>query len=82
MKDIKVGIQLYSLRDELAKDMDGTLKRVKDMGYDYVEFAGRLSNGDEVREKIRNSDIFILPTYAEGLHRVILEAMSLGLPCL
>lgn len=49
---------------------------------DYVEFAGRLSNGDEVREKIRNSDIFILPTYAEGLPRVILEAMSLGLPCL
>ena len=28
MKDLKVGIQLYSLRDELAKDMDATLKRV------------------------------------------------------
>ena len=40
MKNIKVGIQLYSLRDELAKDMDATLKRVKEMGYDYVEFAG------------------------------------------
>ena len=40
MKDLKVGIQLYSLRDELAKDMDSTLKRVKEMGYDYVEFAG------------------------------------------
>lgn len=40
MKNLKVGIQLYSLRDELAKDMDATLKRVKEMGYDYVEFAG------------------------------------------
>ena len=40
MKELKVGIQLYSLRDELAKDMDATLKRVKEMGYDYVEFAG------------------------------------------
>ena len=50
MKDIKVGIQLYSLRDELAKDMDGTLKRVKDMGYDYVEFAGFYDkSADEIK---------------------------------
>lgn len=49
---------------------------------EYVEFAGRLANGDEVRNRIKDSDIFILPTYAEGLPRVILEAMSLGIPCL
>ncbi len=40
MKEFKVGIQLYSLREEMAKDMDATLKAVKEMGYDYVEFAG------------------------------------------
>ena len=40
MKKFKVGIQLYSLRDAMEKDMDSTLKTVKEMGYDYVEFAG------------------------------------------
>lgn len=40
MKDLKVGIQLYSLRDEMKKDMDATLKRVAEIGYKYVEFAG------------------------------------------
>ncbi len=40
MKKFKVGLQLYSVRDDLAKDFEGTLQAVKDMGYDYVEFAG------------------------------------------
>lgn len=40
MKKFKVGLQLYSIRDEMEKDMDKALKAVKDMGYDYVEFAG------------------------------------------
>lgn len=40
MKKFKVGIQLYSLRSEMEKNFFGTLKKVKEMGYDYVEFAG------------------------------------------
>lgn len=48
----------------------------------YVEFMGRLASGDEVRKIISNSDIFILPTFAEGLPRVLLEAMAEGVPCL
>lgn len=40
MKNFKVGIQLYSIRDAMERDMDKALKAVKDMGYDYVEFAG------------------------------------------
>ncbi|MBO4940425.1 MAG: sugar phosphate isomerase/epimerase [Clostridia bacterium] len=40
MKKLRVGIQLYSLREEMAKDMDATLKAVSEMGYDCVEFAG------------------------------------------
>jgi sugar phosphate isomerase/epimerase len=34
----KFGVQLYSVRDELAKDLWGTLRKVKAMGYDGVEF--------------------------------------------
>ena len=47
MKKFKVGIQLYSLRDAMEKDMDSTLKTVKEMGYDYVEFAGYFGKSAE-----------------------------------
>lgn len=35
-----VGLELYSVRQELAKDLIGTLKAVAKMGYDGVEFFG------------------------------------------
>lgn len=51
MKNLKVGIQLYSLRDALKKDFEGTLKKVADIGYEYVEFAGFYErSADEVKE--------------------------------
>ena len=40
MEKLRVGIQLYSLREEMQKDMEATLKAVAEMGYDCVEFAG------------------------------------------
>ena len=40
MGKLKIGLQLYSVREDMAKDMDKTLGEVKAMGYDYVEFAG------------------------------------------
>jgi sugar phosphate isomerase/epimerase len=36
----RIGVQLYSLRRELAKDFEGTLARVAAIGYAEVEFAG------------------------------------------
>lgn len=51
MKQFKVGLQLYSVRNDMEKDFEGTLKAVKDMGYDYVEFAGFFGkSADEVKE--------------------------------
>lgn len=40
MKELKVGLQLYSIRQALSEDMDAALGQVKAMGYDYVEFSG------------------------------------------
>jgi sugar phosphate isomerase/epimerase len=37
---IPIGLELYSVRHELADDVRGTLKAVADMGYEGVEFAG------------------------------------------
>ena len=36
---LPVALQLYSIRDEVAKDFPGTLKKVKEMGYEGVELA-------------------------------------------
>jgi sugar phosphate isomerase/epimerase len=36
----KLGLQLYSLRAQFAKDVPGTLDKVRDMGFKYVETAG------------------------------------------
>jgi sugar phosphate isomerase/epimerase len=35
-----IGIQLYTVRDAMAADFEGTLERLAGMGYDEVEFAG------------------------------------------
>ena len=40
MSRFKLGLQLFSIRDEMEKDMDATLKAVAQMGYECVEFAG------------------------------------------
>ncbi len=37
---LPVALQLYSIRDEVAADMKAALLKVKNMGYDGVEFAG------------------------------------------
>src|SRR5262249_14211309 len=37
-----VGIQLYTLRHPFGKDPVGTLERIKEIGYDSVEFAAPL----------------------------------------
>jgi sugar phosphate isomerase/epimerase len=37
-KNIPVGLELFSVRDELAKDLMGTVRAVARMGYEVVEF--------------------------------------------
>src|ERR1043165_2269452 len=39
-KKIPVALQLYSVREECAKDLEGTIAAVGKMGYQGAEFAG------------------------------------------
>jgi hypothetical protein len=51
MKKFKVVLQLYSVQEEMEKDMETALKTIKEIGYDYVEFAGYFGyNSQEVRK--------------------------------
>lgn len=36
----KVGVQLYTVRSEMGKDFEGSLKKIAEIGYKEVEFAG------------------------------------------
>lgn len=40
MDKLQVALQLFSVREDLEKDFEGTLRQVHEMGYDGVEFAG------------------------------------------
>ncbi|KKC47417.1 MULTISPECIES: sugar phosphate isomerase/epimerase [unclassified Paenibacillus] len=40
MEKLNIGLQLFTLRDETARDFEGTLRKVAELGYKGVEFAG------------------------------------------
>lgn len=40
MANVPIALQLYTVRDETAKDFAGTVRKVAEMGYAGVEFAG------------------------------------------
>lgn len=52
---------------------------VKEYGLeDNVKFLGHRS---DIKELMRASDLFVMPSFREGLSRSIMEAMASGLPC-
>jgi glycosyltransferase involved in cell wall biosynthesis len=48
---------------------------------DRVTFAGAV-NQDRIRELYRSADAFVLPSFAEGIPVVLMEAMAMELPCI
>jgi sugar phosphate isomerase/epimerase len=57
-KRIPVGLQLYSVRQDCAKDLPGVLKAVAGMGYEGVEFAGYYDRkADEMRKLLDDNKL-------------------------
>ena len=44
-----------------------------------ITFAGEM-RGDDIARQYANSDLYILPTYSEGMATTVLEAMAFGMP--
>ena len=61
---LPVALQLYSVRDDLAKDFIGTLKAVKALGFDGVEFAGGFKDYTAAEIKKICEDIGLIPISA------------------
>lgn len=84
-KAAPVGLELYSFRDQFAKDVPGTMAKVKQMGFREVEVAGTygLSTGD-FRKLLDQNGLKAIGTGAsfEDLDRnvpkVLAEAKALG----
>ena len=82
-KSIPVGLELYSVRDELKKDMPGTLDAVAKMGYECVEFFSPYyewltDQAKEIRKHLDSLDVKCYSTHnglealkPEGLEKAI-----------
>ncbi|MDQ3702941.1 MAG: sugar phosphate isomerase/epimerase [Chloroflexota bacterium] len=75
MATIPIALQLYSVRDECARDLPGTLKAVADMGYDGVEFAGYYGrSAPELRAMLDDLGLKVAGTHT-GLKTVLDEEL-------
>ena len=69
---LPVAIQLYSVRDEMEADFYGTLKKIKEFGYDGVEFAGLFGENPESIKAYCN-EIGLVPISAHVPYYDMLE---------
>lgn len=60
-KKLPVGVQLYSVRTDLANDFYGTLKAVREMGYAGVEFYGEYYGNDVTSVKRMCTELGLIP---------------------
>ena len=54
MQNVRIAYQLYSAREEAAKDLSGVLKTLRDQGYEGVEFAGFYGHSAEEVKALLN----------------------------
>ena len=61
---MEYGLQLYSVRDITQKGLGSAMQQVKDLGYDFVEFAGFFGNSaPEVGRMLRETGLRISGTH-------------------
>lgn len=71
MSDIPIGLQLYSVRDDCARDLPGVLAAVAGMGYVGVEFAGYYGRtAEELRHLLDDNGLKCCGTHT-GLETIL-----------
>jgi sugar phosphate isomerase/epimerase len=70
MSKPRIAVQLYSVRHELTKDLPGTLKAVREMGYEGVEFYGGYIRPDIIKKALEDTGLKVI-----GWHTQIANIM-------
>jgi sugar phosphate isomerase/epimerase len=81
----KIGLQLYSIRDLMKADLPGTLRKVAQIGYKEVEFAGYFGRTPaQIRELLKNNGLsspsthIPLETLEKDSVRAFADAKAIG----
>lgn len=81
----KVGLQLYTLRDQMRQDVAGTLAKVAQLGYKEVEFAGYQDKSPEqIRDLLKQNGLtspsvhFPLASLADKPEKLVGVAKTIG----
>jgi len=62
----KIGVQLYTVRDQMKADFDGTIAKVARIGYKEVEFAGYFGHsGQQVRAACDKNGLSAVSTHVQ-----------------
>ena len=62
---IPIALQLYSVRDDCARDFFGTIRQVAAMGYDGVEFAGyHGATSEDIRKVLDETGLKVAGSHA------------------
>ena len=84
---LPIGLQLYSVRNEMEKDLEGTLAKVAGMGYDGVEFAGLFGRtGEEMKALLEKYGLKAVSAHVplvemlEDMDKVIDTYKTIGCP--
>ncbi len=73
---IPIGLQLYSVRKDCAKDLPGVIRAVGKMGYQGVEFAGYHGRkADELRKMLDDNGLKCCGTHT-GLNTLLGDALK------
>lgn len=80
-----IGLQLYSVKNEMAQDFEGTLAKVAEMGYEGVEFAGLFDKtAKEVKELLEKYSLKAVSAHVplcemmEDMDKVIATYKEIG----
>jgi len=80
-----IGYQLYSAREDCAKDLMGVLKQLKELGYDGVEFAGFYGHTpEEIRAMLDEVGLVAISDHVpyavirQDMFKVISDHLTIG----
>lgn len=63
---VQLGLQLYTVRDHLEQDFEGTLRKVAELGYQGVEFAGFYGRtAEQVQQILQETGLVALGSHTQ-----------------